>query len=288
MSSKSSHSPTYVICIGASAGGLEALQSLFDHMPPDLDCAFLVAQHLSPDFKSLMDTLLSKHTDMPVLIAEDGVSLQPNVVYLLPAGKIMRVVEKKLYLSDVPPETRVNFPINELFRSVAEDMKRFGVGIVLSGTGSDGTRGLQALKDAGSLVIVQHPEDAQFDGMPRSAIESGCVDFILDAEKIPERLALYLKHPLNETNKNNFLEHLAESQDELTQILAIIQKETDLDIGAYKETVIARRLEHRLSTNGLVNLTDYLRFITANKTEIAQIKQDLLIGVTQFFRDPLV
>jgi two-component system CheB/CheR fusion protein len=280
--------PTYVVCIGASAGGLEALQSLFDAMPPNLGCAYLVAQHLSPDFKSLMDTLLSKHTNMPVNIAEDGCTLEPNKVYLLPAGKIMRVVEMKIYLSDVPPTTRVNFPINELFRSVAEDVKHFGIGIVLSGTGSDGTRGIQALKDAGSLVIVQDPEEAQFDGMPKSAMDSGSVDFVLNAHDIPERLSLYLKHPLNQANKNQFLQHLAESQDVLTQILKLIQKESDIDISAYKETVIARRLEHRLSTNGLVNLTDYLAFIKDNKAEIAQIKQDLLIGVTQFFRDPLV
>ena len=281
-------STLHVVCIGASAGGLETLQGLFDNMPTDLGCAYIIVQHLSPDFKSLMGELIGKHTKMTVKSAEDGEHLAANIIYLMPPGKIMRVVERRIYLSDVAPDTRVSLPINELFRSVAEDTKRYCVGIILSGTGSDGSRGVQAMKDAGSMVIAQNPDEATFDGMPKSAIDTGAVDLVLNVADIPERLKQFFSHPLNDAGKSAFLDLLSSSQGVLQNILNHIQEYGDLDISAYKESVIARRLEHRLSTNGLTNLDDYLQFLKENPEEVLLIKQDLLIGVTQFFRDPEV
>lgn len=167
-------SPSHIVAIGASAGGLEALEILFDALPDDLGCSYVLVQHLSPDFKSMMDELLKKHTNMPTHQATEGETLLANTVYLIPAGKLMRVTDGKIYLSELPPDNRINLPINEFFRTLAEDSQNKAVGIILSGTGSDGCRGIQAMKEAGAMVISQDPEEAQFNGMPQNAINRFC------------------------------------------------------------------------------------------------------------------
>lgn len=279
------HKLSHVVGVGASAGGLEALQALFGVLPSDLGCAYIVVQHLSPDFKSLMDELIAKHTMMQVHQAKDGENIQPNCVYVIPAGKMMRVAEGRIYLSDIVPDNKVSLPINELFRSLAEDFRHRSVGIVLSGTGSDGSRGIVAIKEMGGLVIAQEPSEAQFDGMPVSAINTGSVDFTIPVSEIPEKIIRFVKHPLNDPTTEDFQTHLAENQTALSDILKYFHEKSDLDISAYKESVIARRLEHRLSTNSIHTLQEYYRFLQDNPKEVEHIKQDLLIGVTQFFRD---
>ncbi len=277
--------PSHVIAIGASAGGLEALETLFDALPDELGCAFVVVQHLSPDFKSMMDELLKKHTNMPTHQATEGETLLANTVYLIPAGKLMRVTDGKIYLSELPPDNRINLPINEFFRTLAEDAQNRAVGIILSGTGSDGCRGIQAMKEAGAMVIAQDPEEAQFNGMPQNAINTGSVDFVLKVADMPQYIKNFISHPLTDTTTDKFKYHLSQNTSLLEQILKIIQKQTDLDFKAYKESTVSRRIEHRMSINNKLSLQEYWEYLQENENEIELVKQDLLIGVTQFFRD---
>ncbi|MCG8613276.1 MAG: PAS domain-containing protein [Pseudomonadales bacterium] len=279
------NSPSHIVAIGASAGGLEALQALFDSMPFDLGLAYIVVQHLSPDYISLMDELLTKHTRMAIHLAEEGVALERDTIYLIPAGKLMRIAEGQIYLSDLPPDNRINMPINELFRSVAEDAQNRSIGIILSGTGSDGSRGLVQMKEMGAMIITQSPEEAQFDGMPLSAIDTGCVDFVLPVNQIPTHIQKYISHPLRRHRSNQFLHHFSENLELLESVLNLIREKTELDFKAYKESTVSRRIVHRMSINGKASLKDYHQFLLDNPEEIEQVKRDLLIGVTQFFRD---
>lgn len=279
-------SPSHIVAIGASAGGLEALEILFDALPDDLGCSYVLVQHLSPDFKSMMDELLKKHTNMPTHQATEGETLLANTVYLIPAGKLMRVTDGKIYLSELPPDNRINLPINEFFRTLAEDSQNKAVGIILSGTGSDGCRGIQAMKEAGSMVISQDPEEAQFNGMPQNAINTGSVDFVLKVAEMPGYIKNFISHPLTATTTDQFKFHLSQNTGLLEQILKLIQKQTDLDFKAYKESTVSRRIEHRMSINNKLSLQEYWEYLQENENEIELVKQDLLIGVTQFFRDP--
>ena len=280
--------PSHVVGIGASAGGLEALQILFDNMPDDLGVAYVVIQHLSPDFKSMMDELLSKNTKMPTHIALEGEELQANNVYLIPAGKVMRLAEGRIYLSDLPPDNRINVPINEFFRTLAEDQQNKAVGVILSGTGSDGSRGVLALKEVGALVIAQDPQEAQFDGMPISAINTGSVDIVLPVSAMGDQISKFVNHPLNSQKSNNLKLHISENTGFVDKVLRLIQKHTDLDFRVYKESTVTRRIEHRISINNKTSIEEYWSYVSANPEEVELLKQDLLIGVTQFFRDPEV
>lgn len=277
--------PSHIVGIGASAGGLEALQELFEGIPPDLGCAYVVVQHLSPDFKSMMDELLSKNTSMPTHQAREGEMLEANTVYLIPAGKLLRIAEGKFFLSELPPDNRINLPINELFRTMAEDAQNHAVGIILSGTGSDGSRGVLALKEMGAMVIAQDPEEAKFDGMPVNAINTGSVDFVLKLQDIPDQLAKFVSHPLAKEANEQFRDHLAKHSSIVNDILNLIHKKTDLDFKAYKESTVSRRIEHRMSINSKNSLQEYWEYVNSTPAEIDLVKQDLLIGVTQFFRD---
>ncbi|WP_316366176.1 chemotaxis protein CheB [Candidatus Thiodiazotropha sp. CDECU1] len=181
--------PTHIVGIGASAGGLEAIEAFFKTMPPDSGVAFVVIQHLSPDHKSLMAELLSKRTHMPVHRAEDGMWVEMNSVYLIPPNKNLRLFHGRIILSEQDRDSRgINLPIDIFFRSLAEDQGAKAIAIVLSGTGSDGTSGIRAIKEELGMAMVQVEETAAFDGMPRSAIATGLVDYILPPEEMPAQL----------------------------------------------------------------------------------------------------
>src|SRR3954469_5043093 len=183
----------YVVGVGASAGGLEALQRLFEHIPRTGGFAFVVIQHLSPDFRSLMDELLSPHTELRVVRAEDGVEVEADTVYLMPAKHEMTISGGRLCLTERDPSKGLSLPIDAFFRSLAEDAGSRAIAVVLSGTGSDGSRGLRAVHQAGGLVLAQSEETAKFGGMPRSAIDTGMVDLVLAPEEIGPTLARYLQ-----------------------------------------------------------------------------------------------
>ncbi len=179
--------PSYYVAVGASAGGLEAIDEFFTNMPVDSGLGFIVIQHLSPDYKSLMVELLSKKTDMPVHRAEDGLLVLPNHVYLIPPKKNLTIFHGKLLLSEQDHSHGINLPIDVFLRSLAEDQAEKSIAIILSGTGSDGMRGVRTVKENGGMVMVQDEDSAKFNGMPRSAISTGLPDFILKPSQMPRR-----------------------------------------------------------------------------------------------------
>ncbi|MFW8591672.1 chemotaxis protein CheB [Glaciecola sp. 2405UD65-10] len=277
--------PSHYIGIGASAGGLEALQTLLQNLPVDTGACFVIVQHLSPDFKSMMLELLSKHTQMQIENVTDGVLTKRNTIYLLPPKKSMIVAQGELILTDKIPETGLSLPIDVFFRSLAEDQQHRAIGIILSGTGSDGTRGLKALKEAGALVIAQEPDSAKFDGMPNSAINTGIVDLILRPEEMGKQLASYIQHPLVSGQTEITSDSNLVTQDLMAEIFDILRLKSDIDFSKYKAATITRRIERRMTIKQLTSLQDYLTLLFKDSYEVEVLGKELLIGVTRFFRD---
>ncbi len=274
-----------IVGIGASAGGLETLEAFFSKMPADSGVAFVIIQHLSPSHKSIMAALLAKHTRMAVREIEDAIPLEPNCVYLNPPDKNVAVFKKVLHLMEPVKTGAINMPIDYFFRSLSEDQKEKAIVIVLSGTASDGTLGIKAVKGEGGMVMVQDPDTAKYGGMPRNAIETGLVDFIAPVEKMPEHLLRYIKHPIvREPGKIAFAE--TSSRHQLQKIFALIRSATGHDFSHYKHSTIERRIERRLAVHQIGSLPDYILFLQKNPDEIQTLFKNLVIGVTSFFRDP--
>ncbi len=275
---------SYVVGLGASAGGLEALVDFFDAMPADSGMAFVVVQHLSPDYKSLMDELLGRHTTMQIVKVSDGQALGPNRIYLPPPKKNLTLFNGQLLLTSPDRHIALNLPIDFFFRSLAEDQENRAIGVVLSGTGSDGTRGIQAIKKAGGMVMVQDENSAKFDGMPKSAISTGLVDYVVSPRQMPEIILGYANHPLivrGHKADPNFSIH----QTGMTKLVAMLRTQTGVDFSYYKQPTVQRRIERRLGINQVSDLEQYLKFISDHPEEIDALYRDLLIGVTKFFRD---
>ncbi len=275
--------PTHYVGIGASAGGLEAIELFFTSMPPDSNLAFIVVQHLSPDYKSLMVELLSKKTAMPVHRAEDGMMVEPNNVYLIPPKKNLTIFHGRLILSEQDHTRGINLPIDVFLRSLAEDQAEKAVAIILSGTGSDGMRGVRTVKESGGIVMVQDEESAKFDGMPRSAISTGLADFILPPSKMPEQLLAFAKHPYNTNAARS--ETLLSDEDGLTRIFSLLRDKCKIDFTYYKPSTVTRRIERRMTINQTDTIKDYLNFMLNYPAEVVALYRELLIGVTCFFRD---
>lgn len=281
---QSESSSLIVVAVGASAGGLEALQEFFKNMPLKTGLAFVVIQHLSPDYKSLMDELLARETSIPIQIAEDGMEVLPDHIYLIPPRKNISIFHDKLFLENQEPKKRLNLPVDIFFRSLALDKGKNAIGVVLSGTGSDGTLGTRAIKEAGGMIMVQDEESAKFDGMPRNSIATGLVDYILPPGKMPEALVNFIKHPLVRENKS-LESDLQDNLDTLTKIILILRNYGGIDFSFYKDATILRRLERRLSINRYQTLEEYLDFLKDSDKEKETLQRELLIGVTRFFRD---
>ncbi len=277
--------PSHVVGIGASAGGLPALQAIFEGIPADTGAAFVVVQHLSPNFNTLMDELIARHSAIPVKLADDGEYLRRNQIYVMRPSRNIIVSQGKLLLNDIHRTGHPNLPIDQFFRSLAADAQNRSVGIVLSGTGSDGSHGVKALREAGGLVMVQQPEDAEFDGMPIAAIRTGYVDAIGDIGELANQLVSYIRHPLTASKNQAFREHLASNHDLLQEIFVKLKATTAIDFSLYKPTTIARRIEHRMGINNIETLPVYAELLSSRPEEFDLLKSDLLIGVTQFFRD---
>ena len=281
---KDQKKPDYIVGIGASAGGLEALTTFFSHMPSDTNMAFVIIQHLSPDHKSLMDTLLARHTDMDISQVKDGISVEANKIYLIPPKHFLTLFKNKLLLNQFDKERGINLPIDVFFMSLAEDIGARAIGIILSGTGSDGTVGLKAIKKAGGMVMVQHLETAQFDGMPRSAIATGMIDYICPPENMPDMIVNYTKHPyISKNGENDF--SLSPEDTDLNKILALLRNRTDVDFTYYKPNTVIRRIERRMGIAQTGSIREYLHYLYENNGEIDLLYRDLLVGVTRFFRD---
>ena len=261
----------YIIAIGASAGGLEAINRIFDNTPK-AGVAYVIVQHLSPDHESFM----------AISVAETDMLLEPNQIYLLPKGKNMTVKNGRLVLTD-SQDKQPNSAIDIFFDSLAEDQGDKSIAVILSGMGRDGTKGIEAIKKQGGFVIVQDPDTAQFDSMPNSAIHSGNVDAILAPELIPEEIIAYVKWEQLEINIGNRISK--SNEDKLTKILNLIQLHTPLDFSGYKRPTIIRKIIIRMARNDIKSLEDYITFLDNNHNEIITLAQGFLISVTKFFRD---
>ncbi|APZ46687.1 hypothetical protein BW723_10490 [Polaribacter reichenbachii] len=274
---------SFIVGIGTSAGGLQALKTFFDNLPEDFNHAIVIVQHLSPDYESLMAELLSKNTTLPIHEVKEGVVIKPGNVYLIPPKKNMTISNSVLYLTDKPKRFNLNFPIDIFFKSLAEDQKENSIAIVLSGTGSDGTRGIRAIKEMGGMIMVQKPYDAKFDGMPNSAIATGLVDYILPVSDISAELDNFIKHPkpFNTFVENdNFL-----FNKDFNQLISLVHKKTNIDFSDYKLPTLVRRVVRRMSVNKANTIRDYLNFSLGNEDELEILYKEFLIGVTRFFRD---
>jgi two-component system, chemotaxis family, CheB/CheR fusion protein len=278
----SSGSELHVVGIGASAGGLEALESFFHHMPEDSGMAFVVIQHLSPDFKSQMDHLIARKTQIPVHQVVDGIEVQPNAIYLLPAKMEMVISRGKLLLTERNSDRSFSHPIDQFFRSLAHDRGRYSVAVVLSGTGSDGSRGVREVHGAGGLVISQDEASAKFAGMPMSAQATGVVDLVLPPEAMSSALVRYTKDGIAR-------EKLA--TDELVlagieRVFQLLNQKFGIDFSQYKSSTVGRRMQRRLSLLHLSSLDEYVELLSERPSELNDLYRDLLICVTKFFRDP--
>ena len=278
----------HVVCIGASAGGLDALERFFAACPIDTGAAFVVVQHLSPDHKSMMNTLLSRHTQMPVIMVEEDMAIEANRLYLIPPGSVMHVSPGRLHLKPKKPLV-LTLPIDIFFSSLADVYGPMAVGVILSGTGTDGTRGAMAVHTAGGFLMAQEPESCKFDGMARSAIATGIMDAVLPAEELPLRLLAHLR---NEPYDDRcpvlpVTPHSALTNDDIfAEILQLLYQLGGIDFSDYKPATIMRRLERRMQARHTPELHQYLELMESNREEMLTLRKEMLISVTSFFRDP--
>jgi two-component system CheB/CheR fusion protein len=275
--------PFYVVGIGASAGGLEALEQFFEHMPEDSRLCFVVVQHLSPDFKSMMDELLARRTRIPIVRVEDGIELRPNAIFLMPPRKEMIQSGGRLFLTDKDPSQGFALPIDRYLRSLAQDFGSRSIGVILSGTGSDGSRGIRDIHEVGGLVVAQSEESAKFDGMPRSARETGLVDLVLPAADMPDAILKLVRLRRSPELGSDELPSVPEVG--LQAIFRMLRAEYGIDFSQYKPSTVTRRVERRLLLNQSLDVEQYVERLAENSAELNQLYKDLLIGVTQFFRD---
>jgi len=279
-----SNTPGLYVAVGASAGGLEAIEAFFSDMPSDSGLAFIVIQHLSPDYKSLMKEILSKKTRMHVHRVEDGMLVLPDNIYLIPPKNNLTIFHGKLFLSQQEhTKGLINLPIDIFLRSLAEDQGEKAVSIILSGSGSDGMRGVRAIKEHGGMVMVQSEESAKFDSMPRSAISTGLVDFVLPPEEMPGQLVSYAKHPY--VAKTEKTDRVISDDDAMTRIFAILRDKFKVDFTHYKPSTLTRRIQRRMTINHIADINDYLSYMQSYPNESATLFREFLIGVTRFFRD---
>ncbi|MFO7540672.1 MAG: chemotaxis protein CheB [Chloroflexota bacterium] len=275
--------------IGASAGGLAAFEKFFAAMPSDSDpgMAFILVQHLSPDHKSLLAELVRRCTRMQVYEVEDGMRVQPNCAYIIPPNHDMAFLHGKLHLLEMGERRGARLPIDFFFRSLAKDQRERAICIVLSGTGSDGTLGLRAIKEAGGMVMAQTPDSTEFDGMPRSAIATGLVDYVLLPEEMPAQLMAYAAQAYGHKPRPTLTPQPPQNkQNKLNKIFILLHAQTGHDFSQYKQNTVTRRIERRMAVQQIAELDDYIHYLQKNMAEAEALFQDLLIGVTQFFRDP--
>ncbi len=280
----SRRSSFHIVGIGASAGGLEALEQCLGHVPADSGLAFVIVQHLDPTHKGIMPELLQRATPMPVAQVKDRLKVRPNCVYVIPPNKDMALLRGELHLLEPSAPRGLRLPIDFFFRSLAEDLQERSIGIILSGMGTDGTLGLRAIKEKAGVTLVQDPASAKFDSMPRSAIDAGLADVVAPVEDLPGRLLDYLKHVPFAAPPERLLEDKTLSA--LERVMIVLRARTSHDLSLYKKSTIYRRIERRMGLHQIDRIATYVRFLQENPKEVESLFKELLIGVTSFFRDP--
>lgn len=273
----------WVIGVGASAGGLEALTLFLRSLPEKPNAAFIVAQHLAPHSKSMMVELLARQTSLPVVAIKDHLKLEPGVISIVPPNYDVTVEQGELRLSRAGNETRPKPSVDTLFQSLANVFSKRAVGIILSGTGSDGTEGIRAIKESGGVTFVQDSENAKYDGMPKSAIDTGMVDAVLPVDKIAEQLFTILEN--KETVPVPLPKFTANEQFDFNKIIKYLKTEIGTDFTQYKISTIQRRVDKRLQALKIESLAEYYDYIQKNPAELATLSQNMLVSVTSFFRD---
>lgn len=276
-----------IVGIGASAGGLAAFEAFFSGMPADREpgMAFVLVQHLAPDHDSLLAELIQRYTRMKVFEVEDGMQVQINCAYIIPPNRDMAFLNGTLQLLEPAAPRGHRLPIDFLFRSLAQDQHERAIGIVLSGTGSDGTLGVRVIKSEGGMVMVQDPEQSEFDGMPRSAMATGMVDYALKPAEMPAQLIAYVAQAFRRPTVP-VAAGTPQSENGLKKICILLRTQTGHDFSQYKTSTIFRRIERRMAIHQVDNIDNYVKYLQQTPVEIEALFRDLLIGVTNFFRDP--
>jgi two-component system, chemotaxis family, CheB/CheR fusion protein len=276
-----------VVGIGASAGGLDTFKRLLKAIPENSGMAYILVQHLDPSHESILADLLQRVTKIPVLEITDNIKVAPDHIYIIPSNKLLTATDGILRLSARPPKNQRSMPIDLFFASLAEVHQSHAIGVVLSGTGTDGTQGLKAIKDHGGVTFAQDQKSASYDAMPQSAINANVVDFILTPENIPKQLLA-----LNKTSRLNPISPEINTQqkqeEDFKQVLSLLRIRKGVDFTYYKQTTIRRRISRRMALSKQENISEYLIYLKENDTELDQLYQDLLIPVTAFFRDPVI
>jgi two-component system, chemotaxis family, CheB/CheR fusion protein len=276
-----------IIGIGASAGGLAAFEAFFSGMPADIEpgMAFVLVQHLAPDHKSILTELVQRYTRMEVFEVEDGMTVRPNCTYIIPPGRDMAFLGGTLQLLEPSAPRGRRMPIDFFFRSLAQDQLDRAVGIVLSGTGSDGTLGIRAIKGNGGMVMVQNPASTDYDGMPRSALSTGLVDYELPPAEMPARIIAYATHAFGKP-RSPVKEQPPKAENALNKIFTLLRAHTGHDFSQYKPSTVHRRIERRMAIHQIETIDEYVRYLQQAPAEGETLFRDILIGVTNFFRDP--
>ena len=271
-----------IVGIGASAGGLEAFEQFFTNMPFDSGMAFVLIQHLDPAHKSILTELVGRFTKMKVLEVQDGMLVETNTVYVIPPNHYMAILHGKLHLLQPTEMPGPRVPIDFFFRSLANDLRDKAIAIVLSGTGTEGALGIRAIKGEGGMAMVQDPDNAKYDGMPRHAIATGLADYIISADKMPKELMAFVnrKTVLPPATAPSLKEN-----DALEKVFVLIRAQTGHDFSFYKRNTILRRIDRRMALNQVTRLQDYVKYMQENPREADTLFKELLIGVTGFFRD---
>jgi two-component system, chemotaxis family, CheB/CheR fusion protein len=272
-----------IVGIGASAGGLEAIELFLKSASPDSGLAYVIIQHLDPNHESLLSELIGHVTTMRVCEAVDRTLVEPNCVYTIPPNKDLSILHGVLHTFDLASPRGLHMPIDHFFRSLAEDRSESAIGVILSGAGSDGTQGLKAIKERAGIVLVQEPSSAKFDGMPRSAIDAGLADIVALPEDLPARIAEYrLRSPLLSSGEDPLGPG---SQGAVDKIVILLRSRNGNDFSQYKQSTLRRRIERRMGIHGIPSVDTYVRFVQDNPQELDLLFKELLIGVTSFFRD---
>lgn len=275
----------FYVGVGASAGGVEALQELFSHVPADTGASYVVVQHLSPDSISMMDKILRKSSILPIQLAEEGMELEPDHVYLNVPGMTLTVKNGKIHLESAQNRDQLYLPINLMLNSLASEQNVHPIAVILSGSGSDGTIGIGSVKETGGVIIAQKPTEAQYSSMPQSAIATGMVDLVEQVSQIGTAIRDYLKNPTIKNINQNCESDVCEITGDFKSILDVISQYSSIDFSDYKENTILRRIERRIAINKFKGISEYLDCIISSEQEKGILSRDLLIGVTSFFRD---
>jgi two-component system, chemotaxis family, CheB/CheR fusion protein len=273
-----------IVAMGASAGGLKAFEQFFAKMPPESGVGFVLVPHLDPSHVSMLPDLLKKYTKMAVLQAEDGMKVQRDRVHVLPPNTEMVIMHGALLLKKLKEPRGLRLPIDTFFRSLAEDQRDKAIGIILSGNGTDGTLGLKAIKAELGMAMAQDPSSAEYESMPRSAIETGMVDYILAPDKMPAQLVTYVKR-LASGRYPRAAQGVERVPESLQKIFYLLRSRTGHDFSFYKKNTLCRRIERRMSVQQIERLSDYVSYLERNPQEVTALFKELLIGVTNFFRD---